>query len=102
MGYRITFECPTCNSYSDGIGLTFNLAPMWELAGLNFDTLNGKDATHCASVLADALSALRRDPEKYKALNPKNGWGSYDGLIYALERLLDEAKSKPHGKLVVI
>ena len=38
-------------------------------------------ASHITSLLHEGMSELIRWPEKYTEYNPKNNWGSYDGLV---------------------
>lgn len=38
-------------------------------------------ASDIADMLGLGLVELVRFPEKYKAYNPENGWGSYEGLV---------------------
>lgn len=38
--------------------------------------------------LTAGLALLRSDPERFRKLNPSNGWGSYEGLIEFVESYL--------------
>jgi len=35
---------------------------------------------------------LKANPEKYRAMNPENGWGSYDSLCKKWREILPRAK----------
>ena len=35
--------------------------------------------------LREGLALLKSDPERFKAFNPTNGWGNYDGLVNFVE-----------------
>lgn len=67
---------------------TCNLAPMWRKAGCDLRAFNGKRAGDVAPILREALVTMKANPQDYIPLNPANGWGSYEELLPALERLL--------------
>lgn len=78
---------------------TSNCGPMWRAAGADLAEFDGKPAGECFPILTDAIAELRANPEKYMAMNPPNGWGSYKSLIPALVEL---AKGlEPHPKAIV-
>jgi hypothetical protein len=41
--------------------------------------LNGMSGTEGRDYLAAIIAQLEADPERYRAMNPTNGWGCYDG-----------------------
>jgi hypothetical protein len=41
--------------------------------------LGGMDGPSGAALLHRVITQLEADPDKYRAMNPPNGWGSYDG-----------------------
>lgn len=45
------------------------------------------------------LAELRKCPEKYRPMEPSNGWGSYDGIVSALGELLDALRKHPDAKV---
>lgn len=95
-------------------GLTHNLGAMAREAGLyeamwrpcemlRADGLVcltpcGRDIT---SALEKGVAALRSDPDKYKAFNPPNGWGTYEGLLECAEKYLVACKKWPDAMVVV-
>jgi hypothetical protein len=66
--------------------ITHNLGPMALEADL-YDALwrpEEHDYTHARDLiepLRRGLGMLLSDPERFQQLNPKNGWGDYDGLV---------------------
>lgn len=42
----------------------------------------------------DWLDALEADPEQYRAMNPENGWGSYDSLLGVLREMRDRSTTE--------
>lgn len=96
MSYSIWVKCEHCGLASeDSWSYTSNCAPMWREAGVDLSEFDGQPASVCANLLADALTELRRDPDKYRAMNPPNAWGSYDTLVTALESLLRLLRQYP-------
>jgi hypothetical protein len=45
--------------------------------------------------LREGLHRLKSDPEKYRKLNPKNGWGCYEGLVEFTSKYLDACYEYP-------
>jgi hypothetical protein len=45
--------------------------------------------------LQKGLLQLRAEPEHYRRFNPANGWGSYEGLVAFVERLLEACREHP-------
>lgn len=66
---------------------TSNCAPMWRAAGVDLAAFDGRTAAECAKPLGEAIAAMEADPERFKAMNPRNGWGSYDSVLDALREL---------------
>jgi hypothetical protein len=61
----------------------------------NMIQIDGMTGNESFLKLNYALSALLGEPDKFKALNPANGWGSYDGLIEYIVNLLKMSKEHP-------
>lgn len=49
--------------------------------------------------LGSAIYNLKADPRRYQAMNPENGWGSYETLLPVLERILVEFDRFPSGRV---
>lgn len=47
--------------------------------------------------LTVGLETLKADPEKYSALNPPNGWGSYERLVAFVEAYLRACGENPEA-----
>lgn len=80
--------------------ITHNLGRMADAAGI-YKALwrpDENDITTAAQLidpLTDGLMRLRDDPVKFKALNPENGWGDYDGLVNFVQDYLQACISHP-------
>lgn len=98
MSYDIHLEADLGGPTTLAIGdwnCTSNLARMWREAGADLAEFHGKLASECIPLLKLAIDVLRADPERFEAMNPENGWGSYEDLIPALGRLLALFESAP-------
>jgi hypothetical protein len=49
--------------------------------------LNGMSGSDGAALLHEIIVRLEADPERFTAMNPENGWGSYDGLVRVLREM---------------
>ena len=72
-----------------GMSYTHNVGDMYREAmgegGIN--QLHGKTGTECLELLQPAIEAMEREPAKYRAMNPPNGWGNYEGAFDVLRQL---------------
>lgn len=80
-------------------GHTYNLSAMWRLAGV-FDKssdLDGVRTIDLAPKLVRALLLARENADDFRALNPPNGWGDYDGFLEILTKFTGLALQHPRG-----
>lgn len=89
--------------YEDNI--TYNLAPMYykciDIDG-GLKALNGMKCKDAVPVLNRAIDDLIENKEEYEKLNPKNGWGSYEGLLKSLKSLRIACLENPSGKVEIV
>lgn len=52
-----------------------------------WEHLNGTSGPEGARFLHLIVGGLERDPDRFRALNPENGWGDYDGLVVLLREM---------------
>jgi hypothetical protein len=84
--------------------ITHNLAPMAREAELykslwRPEELGHKLAGDLIEPLTDGLEKLRADPERFKKLNPENGWGDYEALVTFVELYLAACQANPDAKV---
>ena len=86
MSWGIDLE--TTDGWVDIVdGHTYNLTPMWRLAGVievSSRELDGLRAGVLADRAARGLLRAVTKPAEFKALNPENGWGDFDGFVEIL------------------
>lgn len=102
-------ECPPCDcghAHSREVrpvlfdaNCTHNLGGMFHEAGV-YEILWYGDGRVAGSVV-DRLEAAHRlmvdDPDRFKAHNPKNGWGDYDGAVGFLAMVIRACREHPEG-----
>ena len=86
--------------------ITHNLTPMAREAGLYAplwrpDESGWTKAEQLIGPLSDGLEKLRSDTDKYKAFNPDNGWGNYDGLVEFVSSYLTACVDNPDAEVSV-
>ena len=83
------------------------LEPDWDLPMTLYHVLWRPEefGLHFAHEISDYLNigyhTLISDPEKYKAFNPENGWGSYEGLVAFVLSYRDACYANPFAELRV-
>lgn len=86
--------------------ITHNLNKMAAAAGIykhlwRPDEIEITKAGQLIEPLREGLKRLRDDPEKYKAFNPDNGWGDYEGLVNFVSEYLSECEENPNATVRV-
>jgi hypothetical protein len=62
-----------------------------------WERLDGQRGDIGAGYLAVIVEALEADPQRFRAMDPPNGWGSYDTLLPVLRKMRDAPGSDgPH------
>jgi hypothetical protein len=81
--------------------LTYNLSPMLDAAGGYWELIcrqsQGKLGQDILPAVDALLAELRRDPAKYQAMNPSNGWGHYEGAVEFLTSLQFAIRQHPRA-----
>jgi hypothetical protein len=92
MSYDISLGIRVRDQWYDIIevgNMTSNVAPMWRLASPHTDGLagmHGMSAEEAFPHISLLAYEMTQNPDKYRALNPDNGWGSYEGALnYVIE-----------------
>jgi len=104
MSYDVYLEIDTGGEESALLtewNYTSNCAAMWTAAGAPIRDFHGKPASECAVILRAAIDTMRADPARFRAMDPPNGWGSYETLLPALEGLLSQMVNHPKATVSV-
>lgn len=112
MSLDIYVEYPPCEHCgSDGhsvevmddeavrLNYTHNVSDMWRKAGC-YEALyrsEGVKASILLPTLRQSLAHMQDNPKEYLPLNPPNGWGSYEGAMKFLERVIAVLARHPNA-----
>ncbi|MFB9485547.1 hypothetical protein ACFFSH_40265 [Streptomyces filamentosus] len=79
---------------------TTNVAGMWHDAlGHRLADLHGRRAGDCSDALTRAVHDMQQRPDHYQAMNPRNGWGDYEGALDYLARLRIACLAHPAAEI---
>lgn len=86
--------------------ITHNLNSMAEAAGLyqylwRPEEVAIRYAAELIVPLHEGLARLKSNPEKFRSLNPSNGWGTYDDLIRFVEQYLEACIAHPMSRVSI-
>ena len=99
MGLDLSFEKEMPVEVGKHISVTHNLVPMAKKAGLYNVMWRSHESFQKAEQMIPALKQgieyMENNEEELKGLNPKNGWGSYEALLTAARKALENAKHYP-------
>ena len=101
MSYDTSLRISTGNGDSLDLDLgnyTYNCSEMLAKATkgkFGLSTLSGMNALEVANILDEAIKEMRNNKEKSAAMNPKNGWGDYDGWLTYLENIAKACRIHP-------
>ena len=58
-----------------------------------WDLLDGLDAAAGRELIGVIVKGLEADPDRFRAMNPANGWGDYHSLVETLREMRDTAEN---------
>ena len=77
--------CTTCGRGSEQaaeLNITYNLSSMLRAAGFHgWSWCTGKPAPEVGRHMLAVLDGMQTDPDRWRAMNPPNGWGDYDQCL---------------------
>ena len=81
---------------------TYNVSPMYTKAmDITISELNGKICNEVIPILRKGILEMEGSPAMYKAMNPKNGWGDYEGALGFLKDIYNKCLANPKYKIEV-
>lgn len=83
--------------------ITHNVSGMWKEAGIHEELYNsdGKKALEIIPALEAGFKLMAEDPERFKAFDASNGWGTYRHALPWLAELISELKNHPNGIITI-
>lgn len=84
--------------------ITHNLGKMADAAGIykhlwQPEEIGITQARQLIEPLTEGLSRLESNPETFKAHNPPNGWGDYNGLVRFVREYLAACREHPEAEV---
>jgi len=64
------------------------------------DEIDINKASELINPIAIALKDIKSNPDKYKKLNPENGWGTYEGFVKFVQEYLDACIKYPNAHII--
>ncbi len=82
---------------------TYNVSEMFydAFGGDGIRGLNGLLGHECQPLLDAAIAKMQAEPEKYRAMNPDNGWGNYEGALELLLTLRSWCVNSPMAEMYI-
>ena len=73
---------------------------MWTLAlGMRLRELEGKTGEDARPIVNRGVYKMKRNPDEYISMNPKNGWGDYESALRFLEKFLELCHEHPKATI---
>lgn len=94
MSYDVSLEMdaggPSPMDYYVG-NYTSNVVPIWTKAmyGHEFAGFDGRQARECVPYLDEGIRQIETWPERFRELEPENGWGNLEGAMEYLVKCRD-------------
>lgn len=82
--------------------VTYNLADMYYKCidkDKGFRKLDGMNCKEALPIIENAIKDMLNNADEYRKLNPKNGWGSYEGLLKVLQEMRSCCESNLDGSI---
>jgi hypothetical protein len=81
---------------------TSNVSPMWKDAlGRSLGDYHGAPCSEACGPLARGVERMEAEPDRYRKMNPENGWGDYEGALDFLRRLLRACRAHPNATIQI-
>lgn len=79
--------------------MTWNLRPMFAAVndGNGPQEWDGKSARDIAAILTLTLAAFDAEPDRFRAMNPPNGWGTFEGAREFAQEVLSACLNAPNA-----
>lgn len=113
MSLDVYLECHKCNPCADhgahelwSANITHNLGPMAEAAGIYSELWRPEEigidkAAQLVLPLRAGLTRLVAEPSRYRAHNPPNGWGDYEGMVRFVRDYIEACGEHPDARVRV-
>ena len=95
VSYPPCEHCGNPGSEGAAVSVTYNLSGMLHEAGFaGWAAVAQMSARDAGEHILRVLDGMREDPDRWRAMNPPNGWGDYDRSLQVALRRWAEMASK--------
>lgn len=103
MSYDVWLEIDTGGPEPATVGnYTSNVAPMWAGAlGHSLRDLHHQECSVALDRLRAAVRVMEAEPDRFRAMNPANGWGDYEGALGYLRDLAAACAAHPKARIAI-
>lgn len=106
VSYDITLTIDTGGEFPATVcevgNYTYNVSPMYVKAlGCSLSDLHDSNCGESIERLRKAVIEMSEHPADYRALNPSNGWGNYEGALAYLRKLYEGCIQHPKATIDV-
>lgn len=101
-----THDCPNCGGHYKeseemfSINVTYNVGTMLRNAGLHKEILDDKSVEYVLPIVDASYRLMRMNRGFFEQFNAKNGWGTYDTTIEAVEKFWRALRSANKTNIV--
>lgn len=80
---------------------TSNTSPIWRAAGCDVAEFDGRRASELGPAAVRAVAAITADPDKYRPMEPENGWGTVASTVCFLAEIWQACSQWPEATVRV-
>ncbi|HEY9367540.1 hypothetical protein [Streptomyces sp.] len=104
MSYWTYLEIDTGTQAVDVVEIgnyTANVGVMWcdALGGKLLREFDGAPCSEAAGPLAEGVKRMEANPDHFRAMNPPNGWGDYEGALRYLRDIAEACVEHPRCRI---
>lgn len=87
-------DCEACRG--DTARITYNCSPMLLAAGhIGHNDMRGVLGSFAVHLYNNILVELQATPTYFETMNPKNGWGNYEGTVEFIKKMIAMCQAHP-------
>lgn len=106
MSLDFFLRCRHCESRLVSLNITHNLTGMAAEAGIykaiwRPEEIGATRAMDITPALREGLGMMLSAPDRFKRLNPENGWGDYDGFVEFVKEVHEACVLHPSARIEV-
>ena len=99
---NVCAHCGAPEARGAELNVTYNLSAMLREAGFKgWQAIMSEPANRVGAHILDVLDRMAEDPERWRSMNPENGWGDYDRCLQGrMRKWANACVSAPEGATI--